>query len=129
MRQEMILFRTVNNQPNKNNNISPADEPIEAVRKKPVEYYPDLEKVCRYLNFELTDTMETKIAKEWSLETLVRIMSCSWILQELPLRPEGISAGEAQQIRIAIMDKFQRRIPDDIKVVLPVDVDDPVVPP
>lgn len=57
------------------------------------------------------------------------IMRFSWIPQLPPVRPAAVTAGEAQQIRLAIMANIQRRIPADIKVVLPVDVDDPAVSP
>lgn len=78
---------------------------------------------------DLTGMMDTTNAKECmcSLETLVRIMRCYWTLQEPPVRPANVTAGEAQQIHLAIMANFQRRIPSDIKVLLPVDFDDPVI--
>lgn len=57
------------------------------------------------------------------------MMRYSWILNEPLVRPARVTAGEAQQIRLDIMANFQRHIPSDIKAVLSVDVDDPVVSP
>lgn len=90
MRKEMFCFRQANTQPNNNknddNNDRPANELIKVVRNNPTGYYPDLDKVCRHIYLDLTDIMDTKNVKYWlrSLETLVRIMRCSWILQEPP---------------------------------------------
>lgn len=138
MCQEFVTFRIEQTQAADGNNENKDDDANnrdqsqdDDVHPNPNGYYPDLDKVCRYLYLDLTDMMDTANAKEWlrSLETLVRIMRCSWILNDPPIRPAGVTVGEAQKIRLAIMANFQLRIPSDIKVVLSVDVDDPVVSP
>lgn len=135
MLQEMVALRMGNAQAGNDNNggIEAEDntDNDEAVPPNPNGYYPDLDKICRHLYLNLTDMMTPNNTKAWlrSLENLILIMRCLWVLQKPPVRPANVSAGETQQIRLAIMANFQRRIPSDIKVVLSVDVDDPVISP
>lgn len=123
MRQELATFRLAQNQATDNNNnnnnddVNDQNQPHDDdVRPNANWYYPDLDKGCRHLYLDLTDMMDSNNAKDWLrlLETLVRIIRCSWILNDPPVRPAGVMAGEAQQIRLAIMANFQRRIPSDI---------------
>lgn len=135
----MVTFLLENTQPvpnvnnNSNNDNGRDDNPHDdqSFFSNPNGYYPDLYKVCRHLYLYLTEIKDNNNAKEWlcSLETLVRIMRCSWILQDPPVRAAVVSAGEAQKIRLATMANFQRRISPDIEVILSVDVDDPAVSP
>lgn len=69
--------------------------------------------------------MEAKSAIEWlkSLYTLASILKCSWILDSPPTQPYDITPGEVHQITIAIMDNLRRKIPPEMKVSLPIDVD------
>lgn len=44
-------------------------------------------------------------------------------IRRTPVRPAEVSAGEAKNIRLAIMYNFQRRIPADVKVTSSVDLE------
>lgn len=54
---------------------------------------------------------------------------CVCIIRKLVVRPHLVTDSDAQQLSIAIMANFQTRIPPDVKVSLPVNVDDSTVTP
>lgn len=104
----------------------PANPPsVRSIRSYSLNYYPDIDELCRHLYLDNPEPMETKTALEWlkSLHTLASILCCDWILAYSPTRPAHVNDGEKHQINIAIMSNFRRKIPAKLKVSIPIDVD------
>lgn len=100
--------------------------PIRNIRNSTLNYYPDTDKLCTSLYLDGPPNMEAKSAIEWlkSLYTLASILRCSWILYTPPTRPVDVTDTDIHQVNLAIMASFRRKIPPELKVSLPVYVDD-----
>lgn len=130
MREELILHRARGgNQPPAPPN--PPAPQVRNIRSSSLNYYPDIDKLCRHLYLDNPDPMEAKSALEWlkSLHTLASILRCDWILADPPTPPPDVNDGEKHQITVALMANFRRKIPAELKVSLPINVDDETVTP
>lgn len=135
MREELVLQRTMNNNENPSPNPNPNPQPAPAnsinIRNSSLNYYPDIDELCRHLYLDNPEQMQSKSAMEWlkSLYTLASILRCSWILDDPPLRPTDVNDGKVIQITIATMANFRRKIPPELKFSLPINVDDDATTP
>lgn len=121
MREERILQGTMNNNdnspqpnPNQNSNAQPnPPPPVRNIRNSSLNYYPDIDELCRHLYLHNPSQMETKSGTEWlkSLYTLDSILRCNWILDEPPIRPDDVTEDEQHQITIALTENFAEKFP------------------
>lgn len=135
MREELILQRTMHNNddnPKPPQPLQPPNPPpIRNIRNSTLNYYPEIDQLCRHLYLDNPENMEAKLALEWlkSLYTFASILRCGWILEDPPTRPADVTDGEEYQINTPIMANFLRKISAELKVALPINVDDAVMTP
>lgn len=136
MRQELVLIRNQMQAMNANdgngNNPNPnPPPPVRNIRNSSLNSYPDIDKLCKSLYLYGPDIMEAKTAIEWlkSLHTLTSILRCIWILETPPQRPDVVTDVEVYHISLEIMSNFHHKIPRELKVALPLDVDDTATTP
>lgn len=97
----------------------------------PQGYNPKLDEVCRNLYMDITDMTSIITEREWlkSLQIITTLNRFEWVLTVPKIRSDGVTDSEEAQLKAAVMETFQLRIPPAVKVALPIDFDSPVTTP
>lgn len=117
----------LNNNTKKKNSLQPANTPQPLPQPAPIPsapmhqpnsegYYPKRDEIyrsCRRFYMDFTEVLNIVTSREWlkSLQILVTLNRCAWILQTPTTRPAGVSDFEESQLQAAVMAAFQLRIP------------------